>query len=251
MVDTVKGFSYEEIEKLTEAQAKKHAEESMEIKGHTIYFIDFGGRFGYSACVFCNGHHIFYPNDYELHHVNLTHEELKELYIQRMNNILFTEEELSAPLKDYDEYKQKRHFLINYYGMREDHYSTWDSEKDRKASKVKGLYASSVNLSYYDNKEIVHKLKELEDALENAQKQLKNNFEYWVNAFVSEMCNHEYCINWQADYDTLSAFGRPIWRGDDTLNKWFDDVNFNRTQREAYHEAVRRYSKMAEENGWG
>ena len=247
-------FSISTIESLTEAKAKKYAEESIEIKGHTIYFIDFGGYFGYSACVFCNGHHICYANDYELHHNhdNLTHEELKELYIQRMNNILFTEEELSAPLKDYDEYRRKSYFLTNYYGMRESHYSVWSSKEDRKASKVKGLYASSVNFSYYDNKEFVDKLNELEDALENAQNQLKNNFEYWVNAFVYEMGNHEYHINWQADFDTLSAFGNPVWRhSGNSLTFWFDDVNFNETQRKAYREAIRRYSKMVRENNWG
>ncbi|MBR6859841.1 MAG: hypothetical protein IKM73_00780, partial [Acidaminococcaceae bacterium] len=61
-------FRIQEIESVTEEQARDSALETLSIKGHTIYLVDFGGTFGYSCLVFCNGRHIYYANDYQLHH---------------------------------------------------------------------------------------------------------------------------------------------------------------------------------------
>ena len=51
-------YTIREIEDLTEAQAAAMATESEIIKEHQIYFIDFGGYFGYSALVFADGQQI-------------------------------------------------------------------------------------------------------------------------------------------------------------------------------------------------
>ena len=44
-----KTITIKDIEALTQSDAESMMEEKLKIKGHTIYFIDFGGRFGYSA----------------------------------------------------------------------------------------------------------------------------------------------------------------------------------------------------------
>ena len=56
------------IEALSEHEAQTMALDTEAIKAHSVYFVDFGGYFGYSCLVFRNGHHIYYANDYELHH---------------------------------------------------------------------------------------------------------------------------------------------------------------------------------------
>lgn len=56
------------------------AEEVETIKDHTVYFVDFGGYFGFSACVCAEGQHIRYANDYELHHKGKSRDELREIY---------------------------------------------------------------------------------------------------------------------------------------------------------------------------
>mgnify|MGYP006983152606 CR=1 FL=1 len=58
----MKEYTIRDIEALTEAQAAAKAIEVTEIKGHQIYFVDFGGYFGYSVLVFADGHHIKYAN---------------------------------------------------------------------------------------------------------------------------------------------------------------------------------------------
>ena len=58
----------QDIEAVTEETAREMALEVLTVKGHTVYLVDFGGYFGYSCLVFCNGRHIHYANDYQLHH---------------------------------------------------------------------------------------------------------------------------------------------------------------------------------------
>ena len=257
-IKTVPEYTIKDIEALSEDQAKELSEESMVIKGHNIYFIDFPGYFGYSACVFCNGHHIHYANDYELHHKGRSHEDLKNWYIETMNHKLYTEEELSEPIKSYDDYESKRSFLQNYYGMRGDYISAFmisPSEKEEKAfkRKVEKMYFNPVCYAYYDSREFVEKCVKLHVALTAAKNDTLDNFDYWVDAIYTEMCNHEYGINWQRDYDTLSAFGNVNWYSEDynsNLEKMFNDVGFNKMQREAYIAAKQKYYKIADEKGW-
>lgn len=251
-------FTIKEIEALTEDQAKDLSEEELEIKGHNVYLIDFYGYFGYSAVVFCNGHHIYYANDYELHHAGKSWEELKNLYIREMNRKLYTEEELSEPIAKYEEYESKRYFLQNYYGMREDYISAFriatSEEKEKEFERsVKDMYFNPVCYAYYYDREFVQKCVNLHIALTKAKNDTLDNFKYWKDAIYQEMCNHEYGINWQADFDTLSAFGNPEWRRDEsknTLKIWFKDVGFNKIQKDAYMAARQMYYEKAEENGW-
>ena len=57
-----------DIESLTYEQAKEIAIEMIMIKDHDCFFADLGENFGYSVLVFKNGRHIYFANDYELHH---------------------------------------------------------------------------------------------------------------------------------------------------------------------------------------
>ena len=68
-----------EIESLDENQVKAMAKEAIEIKGHTVYLVDLGGYFGYSALVFSDGRHIYHANDYALHHAYMKDDERKEM----------------------------------------------------------------------------------------------------------------------------------------------------------------------------
>ena len=257
-VETVKEYTLKDIEALTEEQAYKLSEDTMLIKGHDIYFIDFPGYFGYSVCVFCNNHHIYYADDYELHYKGKSHKELKDWYIKTLAHKLYTEEELAEPITNYYDYEAKRYFLQNYYGMREDYISAFiinSTEKEEKAfeRKVAKMHYNPVCYCYHKDKEFVQKCVNLRVALTKAKNDTLDNFEYWKDAIYQEMCNHEYGINWQRDYDTLSAFKNVNWYREDydsNLEKMFNDVGFNKIQREAYMAAREKYYKMADEKGW-
>lgn len=242
-----------EIESLTENQAKEMALETMEIKGHQVYFVDLGGYFKYSALVFKNGKHIYYANDYELHHNGKQRSVLRQWYIDTLTNKLFTETELVAPIKDYDEFDKKSYYLRNYYHLQKDYISAFricrnKAEEEAFKRETAGLHYNPISFCYMaDEKFIKHQAK-LMAGLLKAKEAKSDNYEYWKDAFVREMFNHEYAINWQADYDTLSAFGNVEWKGDDAnLADYFDQLNFTETQRKAYRDARHEYYKKANE----
>jgi hypothetical protein len=79
---------------------------------------------------------------------------------------------------------------------------------------------------------------------------MQDDYEYNKEAFLYEMRNHEYGINWQADYDVLSVFGNISYCGESCSNElenYFDQLKFSETRRRAYRDARRKY--FAETDG--
>lgn len=260
-MQNTKQYTIHDIETLTEPEAAALAEETLTIKEHTVYLVDFGGYFGYSCLVFKNGHHIHYANDYALHHkytkynddgttesVEIGREELRQRYIDALNFTLWTEEEITGPLKDYDEYQAKSRFLHNYYGMREDHVSIFgDFSNDEKVQayrkRTAGMILNPVAFAHYpaDKRDFVEHHKALYEVRERRAAELEQDYDYLKAAFLREMYDHEYGINWQGDWDVLSCFGDIEYRDEDGLTGYFDQLEFNDTQRRAYMDARRQY----------
>lgn len=245
-----KEYTIRDIEALTESQAKAMAEEVATVKEHQVYFVDFGGYFGYSALVFADGHHIRYADDYELHHNGKTRNELKDFYLSSLNKKLFTAEEMET-VTSYEDEQAKRYYIQNYYGMRRDHISMFfvgsDEERERIRNKTNSMIFSPVFLAYYDkcDADFVRSGEGLLRRLEKAAEQEKTP-EYWVNAFLREMFNHEYGINWQADFDVCSCFGDcSNVRDYENIEELFNACNFSDMQRSAYMIARRKYSAQS------
>lgn len=242
-------MTIDEIRNLIEEEAKTMLIEEMEIKEHNIYFVDFDEYFGYSCLVFKNNHHIYFADDFELHHKGKTKDELKAFYIKKMNNILFTEAEITAPITEYTEYDRKRYYLNNYYGMQVDYISIFGNPKKHPnfEEEVKGMIYNPVAFAYmYDAEFVIHH-SELYQKLQEQKEKAATSYEYLKNAFLREMYNHEYGINWQADYDTLSAFYN-IQYHDNDLQAYFNELNFNDTQKQAYLDARKQYYREQKEN---
>ena len=247
----MKEWTISEIEALTLAEVKAMEEECVEINGHDIHFVDFGGYFGYSALVFKDGAHIYYANDYELHHKGRSKEELKAWYMETLPNKIFTDEDL-AVVKNYTDYEKKDYFLRNYYIQRipyETAFHIYHNEREEKefAEKVKDKYYNNISFCYVEQKykdfcerqnELLEKLKAAKEAASNG------NFEYWKNAFLYEMFNHEYGIALDADYNVISCFA-PVGFENITLEGFFDDARFTDVQRKAYRAARDEYYRTA------
>lgn len=247
-----KEYTIRDIEALTEAQAAEMAIETVIVKGHQVYFVDFGGYFGYSALVFVDGHHIKYANDYELHHKGRSREELREFYLDSLSRKLFTAEEMET-VNDYQDKQAKEYYIRNYYGLRRDHISMFfcgpDKELERLRKKTENMIFSPVFMAYYDKKDadFVKHGKGLLSTLKKAEPK-KDNAEYWENAFLREMFNHEYGINWQADFDVCSAFGDCSGVRDyEDIEELFTACKFSDVQRAAYMAARHEYSKQSAE----
>lgn len=204
------------IEKLTYEEAKNNALESMNIKDHDCFFVDFDGYFGYSILVFKNGKHIYHANDYELHHHWLMKEKgrnaLREYYIKEMNGKLYTDAEMMEEPSSYDEYEKKSYFLRNYYIMRQDYVSIFfiGSNEEREARQreidKKYPYYNSVSFCYVSDPEIINTQKKYLTILQNAYKQFQNDSEIFREMVRKELANHEACVT--CDYtDALDALG--------------------------------------------
>lgn len=247
----MKDWNINEIEALTLAEVMEMKEERVVINGHDIYFVDFGGYFGYSALVFKHGAHIYYANDYESHHKGKSKEELKAWYMETLPNRIFTDDDLET-VKDYDDYDKKSYYLRNYYIQRipyETAFHIFHNDEEEKVfkQKIKGMFYNPISFCYLDQKYkwFYEKQAELFGKLESAKEAASNdNFEYWKKAFLSEMFNHEYGIAWDADYNVISCFAG-IGYNNNTLEQCFDDAKFTEVQRKAYRAARDEYYETA------
>lgn len=242
-------WTIHEIEALTEPAAQAMAIESMMIKDHQIYFVDFGGYFGYSCLVFADGRHIHYANDYQLHHKGDSPESLREKYIEKMNHILFTDEEIMAPLHSYSEYSRKMDYLRNKYPQRREHISIWfygsDEERAARQEKIRSMVYCPFVFAYFlpEDRDFVSRMTDLHDALIAHRTAAETDPEYLKSAILYEMYNHEYGINWQGNWDTLSCFGNIRYNESDDPMPYFDQLGWTDQQRDAFWQARDQYRR--------
>lgn len=207
-------MNIKEIEKLTFDEAKKIASDSMKIKDHECIFADLVGAFGFSVLVFRNGKHIYYANDYELHHTSKMAEggilALKKYYIDEMNRKLFTDSELTEPITTYDEYTRKDYFLRNYWIMQYDRLSIFGigeaAQKDFDEKKPNFPFYNPVSFCYVSDSEIIKKQKKYAKNIENQYTKLKDSAETFREMIRKELENHEACVTCSYT-DALSALG--------------------------------------------
>lgn len=263
-----KKWTIDDIYAITEAEAKEMSSEHLTIKDHDVYLVDFGGCFGYSALVFADHHHIYYANDYQLHHKGnrwseipeKNHAQLRELYIEEMNNKLFTEAELREPIKSYDNYSRKDYFLRNYYGMRRDYISIFfigsDEARKMRMDRIKAekkIY-NPIALGYFKlaDSDFVERHILLFAELSKRRKEADDSFSFLKGAFLHEMWNHEFCINtYQGNFDVLSCFGEIHFDANDKAEAYFDQLNFDDVHRKAFYAARKEYfNEVNKRNLW-
>ena len=249
------------IEALTEAEAMEICIEVVQVKGYTVYLADLGEYFGYSALVYAYDRHIKYANDYELHHRNKSREELRTMYLEKLNKTLYTEDELAEPLSDYHDFKRRFRYINELLPLRRDFISvffiaTTEEEKAARAAEKAAHPVFCHSAFGYFTAADADYAKHIDDLFETLCEQVedaKNNYDYWFTAFYYEIGNHEYHINsYQGDWDTLSAFGNIPWRGQgaEAREAYFDDLGFTEVQRKAFRDARAKFLRDADENDW-
>lgn len=234
-----------EIEALTQKQAEKMALSKKTIKEHEVYFVNTDDYFGYSALVFKNGRMIKYANLYQLHYPSKKPEELEAYFTEMLEHMLFTCDEFDT-VSDYDDYSKKDYFLRNYMIEQIPHVSIFQffkDEKEKKAHmrKIKNMIYDNISFCYVEKEYLsfIERQQELSQRLEAARKEHETDYDYLYKAFLKEMYNHEYAINWQGDYDVMCAFGNVEWHEDD-LEAYFKELSFNETKKRAYMDARKK-----------
>lgn len=80
---------------------------------------------------------------------------------------------------------------------------------------------------------------------------LMADHDFAVDAFYEEMCNHEYGINYQADWDVCNCFlpNEPEYHEYYSYHEYLTAAG-HPDWVPAYEEALKKYRKAAEENDW-
>ena len=203
------------IESITEDQAKVLALDQTIVKGHNIYFVDFGGYFGYSVLVFRKNHHIYHANDYELHHRPSeytpesrrldTPEKLKKYYIKTLRNKLFTYFEVMGDAKDYDELERKRYFTHNLFRQA---YDTISPFSDEVVNRPKDMPFCPACFCYTYDEELRKLASQMSKHLNDEEIRINNSPEAFRKKIRYELANHE--AGYTGDYEeTLFSIGMP------------------------------------------
>lgn len=222
-LNTIKGIEALTLEEVVILHDKLLGSSKENIKGHEVYFVDFGGYFGFSALVFLNGKHLYYADDFQLHHkmkytyhgkevesVPHTPETLKDYYIEVFNNKLFTFDELQYSY-NYDDYQKKDYYFRNYWIMQFDRLSAFyisgtDAEKEFKKAEKKYPFYNCYSFCYMKDENIIKLQLETARKLLDSYKNILKDPELFREAVRYELDNHEACITMEY-YDALGALG--------------------------------------------
>ena len=157
----------------------------------------------------------------------MTYKELKERQQKEVNDFPFG---FAFSNEQFDE-------MMNEWGL--------DSKND--LNKIVSIGAGG-----FVQKKDLNAMHEMFDRHSQELKDLRKNIKEMQEAFFYQMCNHEYGINLQRDYDVLSCFGNINYHGDNIneLEMYFDELGFDDDLRQAYKKASKKYYKLALENEW-
>ena len=79
---------------------------------------------------------------------------------------------------------------------------------------------------------------------------LMQDKDFVVGAFYYEMCNHEYAINYQGDWDVCTCFGNCKYAPDKYGEDYLREIGYGEDVVDAYRVARSKYYKAAGENDW-
>lgn len=97
---------------------------------------------------------------------------------------------------------------------------------------------------------------ELVEATENSHKAIRvlieSDPDFARGAFLYEMSNHEYHINWQGDWDVCGCFADTMleYEEDKTYVDYLREAGYSDRVIDNYREASREMYRIAEENDW-
>lgn len=254
--------SWDELETLPQETALEYADDVIEINGHTVYFVNRAEKRGYTALVYRSGKILPHAGDSALHYPDMYRANLREKFMQRLRSQLYTDEGLTAPLKDYEDYKNRLHYLHNHYGYQRPFITIFrkpvvrgsqedlDGQRDFE-QKTKDMIYDPVAFGFYaqEDRDFVERHCELYKAVKKLIDGKSEDYDFYFNAFCYEMANHEYPINWQGNYDVCSVFGPVEYdkeNDDQNLTFYFDQLNFTQAQRRAYMAARNHIARTSD-----
>ena len=123
------------------------------------------------------------------------------------------------------------------------------SMKDMKGNKLVRLGFGA----YCLKRDLDSILSEL-NAVDDMRRDFIKDYEQAYDAFMYEMGNHEYHINYEGDWDVLSCFGLndDVCEYEDgkDVDEYMDAMGLSPVTKAAYHDARGDFLRIADEKGW-
>lgn len=151
---------------------------------------------------------------------------------------------------NYKEYRDKRQEEFNalpiFYAFSDKQFAQAMHERGLKATDADKVYRLGMG-GYYlrSDAEIIRayfKAEEIQSLMKDPT---------WAqDAFYEEMCDHEYGINWQADWDVCSCFCNCSYAEWKTYVEYLHEGGYTEDVIEAYRLAKKQYAQAAVENDW-
>lgn len=78
--------------------------------------------------------------------------------------------------------------------------------------------------------------------------ELMQNKEFATDAFLYEIKNHEYCYNWEGDYDVCRCFGKCEFSEEKTYKDYLKEAGYDDEVIKCFKAALSKYNKWCMEN---
>lgn len=199
--------------------------EKIIINEHEVFLIPLSGYFGYSALVFKNQKHLYYADDFQLHHKYYypsnnyddmqehTPETLKPLYIESLNNKIFAESQLYSA-DDYNNYRAKVYYVRNYYIQQFDYksahvFSGSKEEKELEKAMHEYKFFNPISFCYMKEEEQTKIQAEFIKALKASYESILSDLDKFRKAISFELANHEACITMEYQ-EAVNALGLKV-----------------------------------------
>lgn len=92
------------------------------------------------------------------------------------------------------------------------------------------------------------------NAVDDAKREFIEDYEQAYDAFMYEMGNHEYHINYEGDWDVLSCFGLNDnvceYEDGKDVDEYMDAMGLSPVTKAAYHDARGDFLRIADEKDW-
>ena len=152
----------------------------------------------------------------------------------------------------YKEYIEKEQALANalpvFYAFSDEQFMNQLEKRGLTLNDLDKLYRLGDTGGFY-LKSDADKIKEYFERPDELSELLKD-YDFAFEAFYYEMGNHEYHINWEADYSVCSCFGHVEYDDSFGMSDYFVQLKWNETTIKAYKDARNKFLHDCDEGGW-
>lgn len=158
--------------------------------------------------------------------------------------------------RDYRVFKENRQKAVDEYLDKYAFFAFSNEQLQKGLERFKEEFDAGDKLVQFAGSGFILKSKHqgLTDLIDNFDAVLRAQMvdpKFAGGAFLYEIGNHEYMINWQADYDVCSCFGSVRYGESKDYHAYLNELGYADPKiHDVYREAVIQHRREAEENGW-